>query len=129
LSATRITASQAPPIIYRDLVIVQSDTNAAGKPEYSSSFVAAFGLADGSERWRVTRDEDGSSSFGTPTIYEGPGRPQVITKGTERIRAYDPMTGTELWSLSAKTTGVRMSEVPPASVRVRTTPRVYGGSQ
>ena len=30
-------------------------------------FVAAFGLADGSERWRATRDEDGSSSFGTPT--------------------------------------------------------------
>lgn len=90
------------PIIYRTMVIVQSDTNAAGKPASSSSFIAAFDLADGSERWRATRAEDGSSSFGTPAIYEGPGRPQVITNGTERIRAYDPMTGTELWSLSAR---------------------------
>ncbi|MCH7824023.1 MAG: PQQ-binding-like beta-propeller repeat protein [Acidobacteria bacterium] len=105
------------PIIYRDTVIVQSDTVANGGglgPEWeerlrgqpiASSFIAAFDLADGSERWRTSRDE-GRPSFGTPTVYEAPGRPQLITNGGERIRAYDPMTGNELWSFSAGTHNV-----------------------
>jgi outer membrane protein assembly factor BamB len=89
------------PIIFRDMVIVQSDTNPDRKQERPVSFIAAFDLADGRERWRTPRDEDEKSSFGTPTIYDGAGRAQIIANGGTRARAYDPATGREIWSLSA----------------------------
>jgi len=91
------------PTIYRDLVIVQCDTNLGGKPSGSGpvSFIAAFDLATGAERWRTPRDEDSSSSFGTPIVYETTGRSMVIANGGKRARAYDPATGKEIWSLAA----------------------------
>ena len=91
------------PTIFRDMVIIQSDTNLGGKPSAAgpSSFIAAYDLATGSERWRTPRDEDSSSSFGTPVIYEAAGRSTVVANGGKRARGYDPMTGKEVWSLSA----------------------------
>lgn len=89
------------PIIFRDRVILQSDTNPDRKAAASASFIAAFALADGRELWRTARDEDNKSSFGTPTISETAGRAQIVTNGGTRARAYDPATGREIWSLSA----------------------------
>ncbi len=89
------------PIIHRDMVIVQADTNQDATPTAPSSFIAAYDLKDGRERWRTARDEDSRSSFGTPTIYEGSDRSQIITNGGTRVRAYDPDTGKEIWSLAA----------------------------
>jgi outer membrane protein assembly factor BamB len=83
------------------LVIVQSDTNADRRPDRPASFIAAFDVADGRERWRTSRDEDDKSSFGTATIYEAGGRAQIIANGGTRARAYDPATGREIWSLAA----------------------------
>lgn len=78
------------PVIYKDLVIVQCDVQ-------QDSFVAAFRLVDGASAWRTPREE--IPSWGTPTIYEGPGRPELVTHATKFIRAYDPLTGKELWRL------------------------------
>ena len=78
------------PIIYKDMVIVQCDIQ-------QNSFVAAFDLKDGKQIWRTNRDE--IPSWGTPTIYEGKDRAELITHATKFIRAYDPMTGKELWRL------------------------------
>jgi outer membrane protein assembly factor BamB len=78
------------PILYGDLVIVQCDVQ-------KGSFLAAFSLKDGSPVWRTDRDE--IPSFATPNVYEGPGRPELITHATRFIRAYDPLTGRELWRL------------------------------
>ncbi|OFW26269.1 MAG: hypothetical protein A3H97_23390 [Acidobacteria bacterium RIFCSPLOWO2_02_FULL_65_29] len=91
------------PTIYRDMVIIQSDTNLGGKPSATgpSSFIAAYDLATGSERWRTPRDEDSVSSFGTPVIDEGSGRSIVVANGGKRARGYDPTTGKEVWSLAA----------------------------
>ncbi len=91
------------PTIYRDMVIIQCDTNVGGKPSGAgpSSFIAAYDLATGSERWRTPRDEDSVTSFGTPVIYEGSGRSLVVANGGKRARGYDPMTGKEVWSLAA----------------------------
>src|SRR4029453_1097009 len=59
------------PVIYADTVIVQADIQ-------KGSFVAAFDLATGRERWRQARDE--ISTWGTPPIV--PGSPaEVVTKG------------------------------------------------
>lgn len=78
------------PIIYKDMVIMQCDIQ-------QNSFVAAFALEDGKQIWRTGRDE--IPSWGTPTIYEGKDRAELITHATKFIRAYDPMTGKELWRL------------------------------
>ncbi|HUG52024.1 MAG TPA: PQQ-binding-like beta-propeller repeat protein [Vicinamibacteria bacterium] len=78
------------PVIYKDLVIVQVDRQ-------EDSFVAAYRLQDGQPVWRTSRDE--IPSWGTPTVYEGPPRDELVTHGTRFIRAYDPLTGKELWRL------------------------------
>ena len=78
------------PIIYKDMVIVQCDIQ-------KDSFVAAYRLKDGGQVWRTPRDE--IPSWGTPAIYEGKQRAELITHATKFIRGYDPMTGKELWRL------------------------------
>jgi outer membrane protein assembly factor BamB len=88
------------PVIYQDLVIVQADTNLDRKSPTPASFIAAFDLKDGRERWRVARDEDARTTSSTPTIYEGPPA-QIVANGGSRVRSYDPATGRELWSLAA----------------------------
>jgi outer membrane protein assembly factor BamB len=78
------------PIIYKNLVIVQCDVR-------DNQFIAAFDIRDGKEVWRVKRDE--LPSWGTPTVYEGKTRAELITNGTNLICGYDPLTGKELWRL------------------------------
>ena len=78
------------PVIYKDLVIVQADRQ-------KDSFIAAYRLKDGTQAWRTERDE--IPSWGSPTVYQGPPRDEVVTHGTKFIRAYDPSTGKELWRL------------------------------
>ena len=79
------------PTIYKDLVIVQCDVN-------NQSFLAAFDIADGKEKWRTLRDV--FACWGTPTVHEGGGRTQVIVNGYEYMGGYDVNTGKELWRLS-----------------------------
>ena len=79
------------PIIYKNLVIVQCDIQ-------KDSFVAAYDVNDGHRVWRTPREE--IPSWGTPAIYEGKTRAELITQGTKFTRGYDPMTGKELWRLS-----------------------------
>ena len=79
------------PVIYRDLVIVQADVQ-------KDSFIAAYSLKTGKLVWKTPREE--ISSWGTPTIYEGKTRAELITNGSKAIRGYDPATGKELWRLT-----------------------------
>jgi outer membrane protein assembly factor BamB len=79
------------PIIYRDLAIVQCDVQ-------QGSFVAAYSLKDGKQVWRTEREE--IPSWGTPTVYEGKTRAELITNATKFMRGYDPLTGKELWRMS-----------------------------
>lgn len=79
------------PIIYRDLVIVQADVQ-------KNSFIAAYNLKTGKLVWKTPREE--ISSWGTPTIYEGKTRAELITNGSTAVRGYDPATGKELWRLT-----------------------------
>ena len=78
------------PIVYRDTVIVQADVQ-------KGSYIAAFDLATGNERWRTKRDDE-ISTWGTPTILGASGRDEVVTNGS-RVRGYDPATGALLWTL------------------------------
>jgi len=78
------------PIIYKNLVIVQADIQ-------KNSFIAAYDIKSGKLVWKTPREE--LSSWGTPTVYEGKLRAELIANGTKAIRGYDPLTGKELWRL------------------------------
>jgi outer membrane protein assembly factor BamB len=78
------------PIIYKDLVIVQVD-------QQKGSFLIAVNIKNGATAWKTDRDE--IPSWGTPTIYPGKGRVELVTNGSKFIRGYDPETGKELWRL------------------------------
>ena len=79
------------PIIWNNLVIVQCDIQ-------KRSFVAAFDVATGNEKWRTAREE--IPSWSTPAIFESNGKTELVTQATTFIRGYDPANGKELWRLS-----------------------------
>ena len=79
------------PVIYKDLVIIQADVQ-------QDSFIAAYYLKSGKLAWKTPREE--ISSWGSPTVYQGKTRAEIITNGSKAIRGYDPATGKELWRLT-----------------------------
>jgi outer membrane protein assembly factor BamB len=78
------------PIIYKDLVIIQADIQ-------KGSFIAAYDVKTGKLKWKTPREE--LPSWGTPTVYEGKTRAELIANGAKAIRGYDPVTGKQLWQL------------------------------
>jgi outer membrane protein assembly factor BamB len=78
------------PILYRDTVIVQCD-------QQKGSFLEAFDRKSGQTVWKTDRDE--LPSWGTPAIYLGKTRTELITNGSNFVRGYDPSSGKELWRL------------------------------
>lgn len=78
------------PIIWNGLVIVQCDTQA-------DSFLLALDATTGTTVWRTPRDE--LPSWGTPTVVNTPGGPELVTNASNFVRGYDPRSGRELWKL------------------------------
>ncbi len=80
------------PIIYRDSVILQADTQ-------KGSFIAAWDVRTGKPRWKTARADE-ISTWGTPAIARTPeGRDVIVTNGT-KVRGYDAASGTQLWTLA-----------------------------
>lgn len=77
------------PIIYDGTVIVQNDRQ-------RDSYVAAFDVRTGEERWRTNRDE--MPSWATPVVHRG-ARETLVTSSPKHVRGHDPKTGRELWRL------------------------------
>jgi outer membrane protein assembly factor BamB len=69
------------PIIYKDLVIVQCD-------QQEGAFLLGVDLKTGRTVWKTPREE--LPSWGTPTIYPGKKRVELITNSSNFIRGYDP---------------------------------------
>ncbi len=78
------------PILYENLVIVQCD-------QQKGSFLIALDRKTGNVVWKTERDE--LPSWGTPAIYPGKTRTELVTNASNFIRGYDPKTGKELWRL------------------------------
>ncbi len=78
------------PVIYQGLVIVQCDTQ-------KEDFVLAADIRSGETVWKAERDD--LPSWGTPNVYSRGDRHELVTNGSKYIRAYDPLTGSELWRL------------------------------
>ena len=77
------------PVIHDGLVIVQNDRQ-------KDSYVAAFDVATGEERWRAGRDE--LPAWSTPVVHHG-ARPTLVTNSPRFIRGHDPSTGKEVWRI------------------------------
>lgn len=82
--------SASSPIIWKDLVILQCDTQ-------TDSFIVALDAATGETVWKTDRDE--IPSWGTPTVATTSKGEELIANASNYIRGYDPRTGKELWRL------------------------------
>ena len=78
------------PVLWKDLVIVQVDTQA-------DSFLIALKAATGETAWKTARAE--LPSWGTPTVAATAAGPRLVTNASNYVRGYDPATGRELWKL------------------------------
>lgn len=78
------------PVIHDDVVLIQCDIQ-------EGSFLAAFDLATGEERWRTERAE--VPGWSTPTVVARGDGKQVICNGWKHIGGYDFETGKELWKV------------------------------
>jgi outer membrane protein assembly factor BamB len=79
------------PVIHDGVLIVQADVQ-------ENSFLAAFDVTSGKERWRTPRHD--VPTWSTPTVHEVGGRTQVIVNGWKHTGAYDFATGKEIWKLA-----------------------------
>jgi outer membrane protein assembly factor BamB len=77
------------PIIYKNLVILQVDTD-------SDAALHALELETGKPAWKAARAD--GQSWSTPAIYEGAPHDVLIANAPRQVRGYDPATGRELWN-------------------------------
>jgi outer membrane protein assembly factor BamB len=108
------------PIIYGDLAIVQND-------RHRDSFVAAYDLATGAEKWRTPRQE--LPSWATPLVTRRGGRAELVTNSPSEIRGYDPGTGRELWRMPDNATQVKVPSPVAAGDLVIVTGGYPGGGR
>jgi outer membrane protein assembly factor BamB len=89
------------PILWRDLLILTCD----GK---DVQYVAALDKATGKLRWKTPRsgkpaeDPEQRKAYSTPLIVAFDDGDQIISPGADRVIAYDPATGQELWKVEYK---------------------------
>jgi outer membrane protein assembly factor BamB len=78
------------PVLYDDLLIVPCHGT-------DVRYLAALDKKTGEVRWK--QSHDGRHSEATPLVIQAPGGDQLIANLAERVVAYDPRTGREIWSV------------------------------
>jgi outer membrane protein assembly factor BamB len=82
------------PLLYKDRVILYQD-------QRGNSFVAAFDTATGKQVWRTQRNAQ--VGWGTPIAIRVGGHDELIVHSQDRVVAYNPDTGVELWRCGGNT--------------------------
>ena len=90
----------SPPILYKDLVIINCDQDAFGKRK--PAYIVALDRKTGHEKWRIDRTHR-IRSYCPPLIVEAAGRTQMVLTGAETVASYDPDTGKNLWTIDGPT--------------------------
>ena len=80
----------ASPVLHEDSLFIVNDTD-------GESYVVALDTETGEEGWRVTREE--GTNWATPFVWEHEGRTELITVGSDAVRAYD-LEGKEIWGFT-----------------------------
>ena len=90
----------SPPILYKDIVIVNCDQDAFKKSK--PAYIVALDRKTGLEKWRIDRTHR-IRSYCPPLIVEAAGRMQMVLTGAETVASYDPDTGKQLWTIDGPT--------------------------
>jgi outer membrane protein assembly factor BamB len=91
------------PVLFENLVILQNDQEMG-----TGSFIVALDRKDGREVWR--RDRTTRRSWATPLIVRTGDRVELVAAGAEKVIAYDPRSGNELW----RANGTESHPIPSA---------------
>ena len=78
------------PVVYGDLLIFSCDGSDA-------AFVIALDKSTGKTKWKTNRGSPSDQAYTTPLVIRVGDRDQLISVGAFRARAYDPLTGKEIW--------------------------------
>jgi outer membrane protein assembly factor BamB len=81
-------------LLYKDRLILYQDSQ-------GSAFIAAFDARTGKQLWRTPRRA--SVGWGTPVAIRVAGHDEVIVNSQQRVNAYNPDTGAELWNCGGPT--------------------------
>ncbi len=76
------------PVLFGDLLIINCDGT-------DVQYVAALDKSSGKILWK--RNRDGRMAFSTPLLIRVDGTDQVISTGGDRVVAYNPLSGEEIW--------------------------------
>src|SRR5262245_5842412 len=90
----------SPPIVYKDLVIVNCDQDGFNKAK--PAYIVALDRKTGSERWRIDRTHR-IRSYCPPLLIEAAGKMQMVLTGAETVASYDPDTGKPIWAIDGPT--------------------------
>jgi len=88
--------TSSSPIIHDGLLFLQIDNE-------QKSFLVAYDVATGKEKWRTDREE--ASNWGSPILWTNAKRTELVTAG-RTIRSYNPADGALLWQASLNAGGV-----------------------
>jgi len=98
------------PILWRDRVILVCDHDGDRFTSFDS-YLTALDLKTGKEVWKTARDKQ-ERSFSTPLIVPyGKGSEELIVPSQDCLRAYDPATGKQRWTMKGLTPWVTPSPV------------------
>jgi outer membrane protein assembly factor BamB len=86
--------SAGSPVLYKDRLFIYQD-------HQGGSFVAAFETETGKLLWQTPRTA--SVGWGTPVVIAVDGHDELIVSSQQRVQAYDPASGAELWSAGGNT--------------------------
>jgi len=78
------------PVVYHDLLLLSCDGT-------DVQFVVALDKQTGKIRWK--KERAGRMAYSTPLVAEIDGQDQLISTGGDRVIAYEPETGREIWSV------------------------------
>ncbi len=87
------------PALYGDRLVVMGD-------QEDQSHIFTLNTANGDIAWQQNRNEP--TTWATPLLIDRKGQPQVITAGTNRIRAYGLEDGKLLW----ESVGLTLNAIP-----------------
>jgi outer membrane protein assembly factor BamB len=86
------------PVLYKDRVFLYQDHD--GSPT-QRAFVAAFDARTGATIWETPRSQ--TVGWGTPVVINTGTRDELVVNSQQRVAAYDPDTGRELWTVRGMT--------------------------
>jgi len=78
------------PIVYGDLLIFNCDGS-------DTAFVIALDKHTGKVKWKTHRGFPADQAYTTPLVIRVGDQDQLISVGAFRARAYEPLTGREIW--------------------------------